>query len=326
MDARYHFPHLMFGNHRESLGSISDAMLPTFIAKQIRGETPLTGSSDTYARQTPCLSERTAKMIGAQLIPTQDIVTMLGYTKTEIGKLLQSVKNKELKLHIIGAGGTGSNFLWWLTKLCQLTGKKHIFNILKVYDDDSFDAINMIRIPFIPAESTDDIPLKVDIIPRECEVVAKKFFRISSRFDASNVSVNPRTVVYGAPDLETRATLSSSDLRFIAGTHKDDEYQLIENPEIDTDIQIETYGKVNVSVFFLNQIMMTINFLEYLSATNFAEDQRQNYVIMQNPMFDEDQPGRFKVREFRSGGKRYYVEKLMQNLNTTTILPDEEEI
>lgn len=325
MDARYYFPYLRLSNNRESLNTIADSLLPTFIAKKIKEENPFAVINRNYIVQTPCLSERTAKLMGSQLIPTQDIITMLGHTKTEIGKLLQTVKNKSLKIHVIGAGGTGSNFIWWLTKLCQLTGKKHIFENFNVYDDDAFDVINMIRIPFIPSEATSDAPMKVDIIPKECQIIGKRFNKYQARFNTINAHNDHKTVLYGAPDLETRAELSRSGLRFIAGTHKDDEYQLIENPEIDTDIQIETYGKVNVSVFFLNQIMMTIDFLKYLANTDLEEEQRQNYVIAKQAMFDERDQIRFQTKEFRSGSKRYYVEKMVPNITTETILPDEEE-
>ena len=52
---------------------------------------------------------------------------MLGYTKTDIGKILQAVKNRELQCILIGLGGTGSNFIHWLYEMSEWTGKTEIF-------------------------------------------------------------------------------------------------------------------------------------------------------------------------------------------------------
>jgi hypothetical protein len=74
-------------------------------------------------------------------------------------------------------------------------------------------------------------------------------------------------VYYGAPDIATREMFSSiPEIKFISGTHGDDDCQLYIKPEQDSTIQIESYGMINLSVFFMNQVKLTIAFLELLAS------------------------------------------------------------
>ena len=329
MDARYYFMLTSMGITKRSRGLLADSYLPTMVAKEIAEMSISKKEFDVYKHRY-CLSERTRDMLGSHLVPIQDIITMLGYTKTDISKLLSAVKRKEIQLAIVGAGGTGSNFVYWLSQMCNFTGKTEIFKIVSIYDDDKFDTVNMFRIPYVSNQKKFTLPHKVNAIPTYCENIAQIFQRFPIRYDV-HAEVNEKMILYGAPDLRTRANLSASNLRFIAATHKEDEFQLIENPEIDTDIQIETYGKVNVSVFFINQIKMTIRFMQYLRDTDLNGEQETNNVIAKEDMFRSYNPTTGEIlaeqnhAEFKSGSKYFYVEKAREHRNTTEILPREEE-
>ena len=72
------------------------------------------------------------------------------------------------------------------------------------------------------------------------------------------------TFFYGAPDLESRENFK--DLKFISATHGDDECSLIIKPLINTSLQIESYGLIRLSAFFMNQLRMSIALLEFLAA------------------------------------------------------------
>ena len=72
------------------------------------------------------------------------------------------------------------------------------------------------------------------------------------------------TFFYGAPDLESRENFK--DLKFISATHGDDECSLIIKPLIDTSLQVESYGLIRLSAFFMNQLRMAIALLEFLAA------------------------------------------------------------
>ena len=118
-------------------------------------------SYDGYA-----ISERVSDDLGAKKLHISELISMLGYTKTDISKILQSVKNKEVNCALVGLGGTGSNFLNWVYEMSQWTGKSQIFKKLRAFDDDIFDVPNMLRIPFSPQLKDVKIePWKTNCIP-----------------------------------------------------------------------------------------------------------------------------------------------------------------
>ncbi len=84
--------------------------------------------------------------------------------------------------------------------------------------------------------------------------------------DFSEYKMRPKenTFFYGAPDLDSRENFK--ELKFISATHGDDECSLIIKPLIDTSLQIESYGLIRLSAFFMNQLRMAIALLEFLAA------------------------------------------------------------
>lgn len=224
------------------------------------------------------ISERVAVDLGVKQLHISELITMLGFTKTDISKLLQGVKNKEYNIALVGVGGTGSNFMHWMYEMCEWVGKEEIFMRLFVADDDDYDIPNMLRIPFLPdygRENPEPTSKKIDLLPRKFGIISKNNSRIVEKF-VQNSDGNPgtlsetrlgrrnKTVVYGAPDIETRTWLTASDWTFIAATHRDNEFSIVENPAVDNDLMMETYGKITLSNFFLNHLTMTIKFLQHL--------------------------------------------------------------
>ena len=89
-----------------------------------------------------------------------------------------------------------------------------------------------------------------------------------SRAQKTNPTYAPvpkeNTFFYGAPDLASREQFK--DLKFISATHGDNECSLIIKPLIDTSLQVESYGLISLSAFFMNQLRMSIALLEFLAA------------------------------------------------------------
>lgn len=246
---------------------IVDSFYPQYIC---RGIAEIRQPSLGALKNSYAISERIAKDLGVKALHISELTTMLGYTKTDIAKLLQAVKNKDLSIVLVGIGGTGSNFLHFMHKMTEWVGKDEIFVYLRAYDDDQYDVPNLLRIPFTPKMSANftDGPGKVTSIPKEFKLIANTFSShgqnlVSDDFIGTNLQKS-KTIIYGAPDMATRQWLTESEYTFIAATHKDNMFSLIENPEIDQDLIIETYGKINLSMFFMNHLSMTIRFLEEL--------------------------------------------------------------
>ena len=75
-------------------------------------------------------------------------------------------------------------------------------------------------------------------------------------------------VFYGAPGISTRVKLSEVG-HFISATHGSNDCSLHLNPSQDTELQVESYGMIQLAGFFMNQMRMAIGLLETLADDNF---------------------------------------------------------
>jgi len=310
--------------------TLIDSFYPAEIARQIADPKDERGFGEMTYKKGYAISQRVANDLGCKQLHISELVTMLGYTKTDISKLLQAVKHKSLLLTLCGLGGTGSNFLHWMYEMSQWTGKEQIFNRITMFDDDEFDIPNMLRIPFLPqfssgkfdAKKANTIPKKFDTLANTTKRHATKLNAEFLDFKRNNHLGGPnRTVIYGAPDIATREFLSKLEYTFLAATHRDNEYSIVENPSVDNDLMMETYGKINLSMFFLNHLSMTIDFLTHLATRDEPLGSiRQNKTVVRQNFGD-----RFSIEisnGFKAGAKKLYaIEE--SRAETTIELPEE---
>lgn len=310
---RYHFVDEAYVHDRSRQNKmLLDSVYPSFIAKTIAGQ----NVSNNLYRRGFAISERVAADLPAKRLHISELIAMLGYTKTDITKILQAVKHKGLSVVLIGLGGTGSNFLHWLYEMSEWTGKDQIFSRITSYDDDDFDIPNMLRIPFVPqfskavfdSKKANTIPLKFGALSGTFNTIPERLTqdRIVDNSLKRRIGPASSTFVYGAPDIGTREWLSTSAYTFFAATHRDNEYSIVENPSVDNDLMMETYGKINLSMFFLNHLSMTIDFLKYLPTREQGyTDQRVNETIVRadfgNAFQDKLESG------FKAGSKKLYA-------------------
>jgi len=289
-----------------------DTFYPLTLAREI--SYPINGVLKLPANQNIdgyAISERVSEDLSCKKLHISELVTMLGYTKTDISKLLQAVKNKEFMITLVGLGGTGSNFIHWMYQMSEWTGKSRIFQTIHAYDDDDFDIPNMLRIPFIPEfKAANQTAKKVDCIPRKFEDLTFRWYTHSKRLEDTDMTQSKaghvnRTIIYGAPDIATRAWLSASTYTFIAATHRDSEFSLVENPAVDDELMMETYGKINVSKFLLNHLTMTIKFLEHLRDRDRPCGTTEEHSILR-ANFDEIYQEQLTAG-FKAGSKKLYV-------------------
>ena len=307
-----------------------DSFYPAEIARQIADPKNERRYGKMTHKKGYAISQRVANDLGCKQLHISELVTMLGYTKTDISKLLQAVKHKSLNLTLCGLGGTGSNVLHWMYEMSQWTGKDQIFDKIYMFDDDDFDIPNMLRIPFMPQFSSENFDAKkANTIPGKFDILANKTYRHTEKLNASFLNRrgngylgNPnKVVIYGAPDIATREFLSGLGYTFLAATHRDNEYSIVENPSVDNDLMMETYGKINLSMFFLNHLSMTIDFLTHLATREEPLGSiRQNRAVVRENFGDKFQQE--IASGFKAGAKKLYAIK--ESRAETTIELEEE--
>jgi len=279
---------------------VVDAYYPTYVRRSLVNSNT---SIPELGKRCSCISPFIAQELGLYQIPIEDLTKMLGYKKQDIKTLLDTVKTKKIDIALLGLGGTGMNFFHWAEELCHFVNTVNIFKSVVVFDYDKVDLTNLFRFPRVinplsSYQSTDLGMYKIQMIPNKT-VLADRLDKSTSRITAGSLgrvqtktyddgkatllpepiytlnSNYTNTVFYGAPDIATREMiLNYKNLKFVSATHGNDDCQLYIRPEQDGSIQIESYGMINLSVFFMNQLKMTIGFLELLASdTDLAHTQ-----------------------------------------------------
>ncbi len=245
----------LLSTNQKSYGIIDSIYPHEIVGKETHGGAMIRGRAGCVA-----ISERIARDLQVPLLHISDLVSIFGYSKTAIKDILLEVKKKKFKILVLGYGGTGTNFLHWLSKMAEWANINRIFEDLIIADNDYFDSINLLRVPFILPE--------VNEVYRKAYHF-KDYAHLSRDMYVQNTYVKQNNlhkehIHYGAPDLETRKMLDEEKVPFIAATHRDNACALMLRPELDTELMVETYGKIALTPFFLNHIKMTISFMEYL--------------------------------------------------------------
>ncbi len=179
-----------------------------------------------------------------------------------------------------------------------------IFADVVVADADDFDSVNLFRVPFILKEHMNKTIKKVDFW-EDYAHLGRRYYKMNTFIKQDNLYSNH--IHYGAPDLETRKMLVDKKVPFIAATHRDNACGLMLNPELDTELMVETYGKITLTPFFLNHIKMTLSFMEYLGKDNTTIEtmKGKEEIILKYDFAEEN-------KDFIENGKR---------LNGRTVYP-----
>lgn len=253
------------------------------------------------------ISEAFANRFGIRKVPIETLVKVLGFNKEMISTLFNETAKKKLDIIFVGFGGTGVNTFHWLSELAAWCDMQEIFINGVVMDADTIDFTNILRFPMdmnkYHQRSTSvqrgiiEVMYKTNLATNYAGLF-KRLTKLNNRLASSSlndvlydlginrnkknmnkVSANQNTVFYGAPDIPTRDMLS--DVRFIAATHGDNECSLHIRPKVDTQLQQESYGMIQLNVFFMNQLRMAIGLLEILAREDFSKviDEQDNEIF-----------------------------------------------
>lgn len=242
---------------------VADTFYPSMVMENI-------GASTNHV----FLSPQFAAISGRPCVPTEEMVKWLGVPKKAIKEALLELKEKQITLVMIGYGGYGINTLYYLNELCRITGVTNIFKHLAILEEDVLSFSNTLRIaPDINAQPCKamDKPSKLEIFANAAEsydgVICESISLVAERFTTEMVTEifdNIENVVYlGAPDFETRKVLE--DKNFIFGGHSNNDVVCVSRPVVDEGITTESYGTINLNVFFLNMLRGAIELPKLLA-------------------------------------------------------------
>lgn len=274
-----------------SANMVVDAFYPTYV----RHSLTQSNINHQLGKRCSAISPFIANELNVFKIPFEDIVKMLGYKKVDLKKILDTVKSKQIDLVLAGLGGTGMNFMHWAEELANYTNTVNIFKNILIFDEDEVDLTNIFRFPqILNAEYSNSSIKKINLI-NDSSILSMKISKhryfitentISKNITDENLStIWKNYVVYGAPSIETRELFSKYDeLKFVSATHGNDECQLYIKPMQDSNVQMESYGMINLSVFFMNQIKMTIEFFNLLASDT---DLTKSQMIMEYSFSNE---------------------------------------
>lgn len=275
---RYYRPRSL--DVRADAKSVVDSFLP-FMA--ITGKLPFsTNSIQEISESIRAISPVTAELLGCLQLPITALLSELSYTIPNIEHLLNAVKRKQFTINFAGVGGTGINTIYWLHTLTQLCSVENLFKEIHIFEKDCIDFSNIFRFP-LPLScytSVSDTEMKkADLIypyARTLSSVVHKHDKFLETIkdipsiQLVNNKLKSKVVTYGAPSIANRNFLSSLG-NFISATHANNTASLWLNPTSDDNLQIETYGLIQLNSFFMNQLSMAIEFLRILATPGTLE-------------------------------------------------------
>ena len=201
----------------------------------------------------------------------------IGFTRV-VANSLRDFFERFDRIIVVGAGGYMAN-LWYMIKLFLDSfnpySRSNISNSIafSVYDDDVLTMDNLYRI-IAPIDFAWTSPMREMKCDSDSKIdnlqipVIKKvsifesfglgFMMNDEYFDSYEMTVHsgdPRVLVVGSPDIETRTLLYKKNVNFIFFGHHGYETQLIYQPKPDADLAVETYGKIDINAFLAGVYM-----------------------------------------------------------------------
>lgn len=250
--------------------------------------------------KTACaISPLVADCLNVKRIQTEQLCRVLGYDIPKIRALLTATKAKDFHLVFAGVGGTGMNTLYWLSELTAMANVPNLFNSIDIFESEAIEYSNMLRFPislatYATAIGVQQAPKKMflaspfakklvrtevrehpEYLGNASRTIQQKHCTFAVNTDLKGnktIRALARTVIYGAPNISSRDELSKIG-NFIGATHANTSCSLWLNPKQDQDIQVESYGMIQLGGFFMNQLRLAIGLLEILASDQDLSEQ-----------------------------------------------------
>lgn len=228
-------------------------------------------------------------------LPLTEQIKLLGYNIKEIKSWFKQAKNKNLNMVVAGIGGIGFNTLEYLTLLCEEFNIKNLFKKILIYEQDTIEISNIYRfntdrtftnfkyngISNYITKYTGSIH-KISLLDQDKlqKLSKNKMNYIDHKIYNGYGFNSPNTFIYGAPDCELREKLTNTP--FLCASHSGNVVELKSAPHADHHIQVESYGLINIPIFLLNVLDITIQLIKTLALHNPVEFKGERKVWYEN--------------------------------------------
>lgn len=294
---------------------ILDSFFPRLLYKYNMDLTKIT-QNESFPKTSVAISPFIANVLGVKQMETEQLCLTLGYKKKQIKDLLRKVKNRNLHFVFAGVGGTGVNTAYWLNTMAEMCNVTNLFRVVSTYESDTIEISNLLRFPIDIRTCTGKLKSSNYIEPtQKTKLLAGLLDRLSSRkpihkqhylphicttyegeeyidypyeiydntYDLEthgfkDTKAKDNTIIYGAPEIASRNLLSQAG-NFICATHASTSCSIWINPHQDEEMQVESYGMIQLGGFFMNQLKMAITLLEILADESIDLHEKDQHIM-----------------------------------------------
>ena len=197
------------------------------------------------------------------------IKTLCGICNVDYAQLKEDIKafaKNKTNLLSIGLGGASSAILHYIDRIADEFNVDKPINELVVYEDDILDITNLPRIMLDYMESREKEGCGDEALSNVSKLKLLDGYKaaraiVPQPFKFKPGMVPSNYIIFGALDVETRVKMIGN---YYGTFHNDNSAYLYYSPKYDEQDGLlvqETYGKVDITNFFLNMFKLTTEFI-----------------------------------------------------------------
>lgn len=190
---------------------------------------------------------------------------------------LEAIKDRKIKLTVVGYGGAMVNLLFNLKLWQHELGVNGIFDRMVLFENDNVEFTNLMRFgkevvfeyyPKIPGVSENVTALpKLMLLREEKDLVNKVKPNMFNRWlnaEEAQLLHDAGYIFVGAPTFEARLFLEDKKFYFIG--HGNTEVDVTFAPKVNASLGNETYGTIDIPVLILNLHIATAAWIKHLAS------------------------------------------------------------
>lgn len=265
-----------------------------------------------------CINPNLAKLNGMKQLSLAMCLKLAGINEKELKKEMTDFHKLNPNIISIGLGGTMSNFFYWLDTFSRYFSLDCPIDKLFCLENDELTFHNLPRIPLNYLSNIRSLAndykfafskkaymlLNYTNLYKDYNFECKKL-EVSNDINEDQTTNNficeldkldktnfKKTFIIGTPDLETRQGLYLAQqdellhIPVILPGHQNNDLTIFVNPEFKSnEFLVETYGSINLTMFFINMIIMTYEIIKYIN--RYKEDLSEQLIYNKTLTIDD---------------------------------------